>query len=73
MITVYSKNNCPFCDRAKQLSLDAKPMIKGLSKMNPIEIAKLELEKGVMPLIIERILPNGKKEHWKVNELKIIT
>jgi len=59
-------------DRAKQLSLGAKPMIKGLETMNPKEIARLELEKGVIPLIIERLLPNGKKERWHVNELKII-
>jgi DNA-directed RNA polymerase subunit K/omega len=59
-------------DRAKQLSLGAKPMIKGLETMNPKEIAKLELEKGVIPLIIERELPNGKKERWYPNELQII-
>ena len=59
-------------DRAKQLSLGAKPMIKGLETVNPKEVAKLELEKGVMPLIIERVLPNGKKERWYTHELKII-
>lgn len=59
-------------DRAKQLSLGAKPMIKGLETMDPKEIAKLELEQGVIPLIIERTLPNGKKERWHVKELKII-
>ena len=59
-------------DRAKQLSLGAKPMIKGLETMNPKEIAKLELEKGVLPLIIERVLPNGRKERWRINELQII-
>lgn len=59
-------------DRAKQLSLGAKPMIKGLETMNPKEVAKLELEKGVMPLIIERVLPNGKKERWYTHELKIV-
>jgi len=52
-------------DRAKQLSLGAKPMIKGLEiNYSPKEIAKIELENGVIPLIIERELPNGKKEHW---------
>ena len=59
-------------DRAKQLSLGAKPMIKGLETINPKDVAKLELEKGVMPLIIERVLPNGKKERWYTHELKII-
>lgn len=56
-------------DRARQLSLGAKPMIKNIDVMNPKEIAKLELEKKVIPLIILRELPNGKIEKWKVSEL----
>ena len=57
-------------DRAKQLSLGAKPMLKNTELLNPKEIARLELEKKVIPLIIERTLPNGKKERWHVSELK---
>ncbi len=59
-------------DRAKQLSLGAKPMIKGLDSMNPKLVAKMELEYGLMPLIVERVLPDGRRERWKVNELKFI-
>ena len=59
-------------ERSKQLSLGAKPMIKGVENMNPKEIAKLEMEKKVIPLIIIRTLPNGVKEKWKVHELEII-
>jgi DNA-directed RNA polymerase subunit K/omega len=59
-------------DRAKQISLGAKPMVKGVIKLSPIDIAKLELEKGVIPLIIERPMPNGKKERWFINELQVI-
>ena len=59
-------------ERAKQLSLGAKPMIKNVENLNPKDIAKLELENKVMPLIIIRTLPNGVKEKWKISELKII-
>lgn len=59
-------------DRAKQLSLGAKPMLKNTELLNPKEIARLELEKKVIPLIIERTLPNGKKERWNISELSIV-
>jgi DNA-directed RNA polymerase subunit K/omega len=59
-------------DRTKQLSLNAKPMMKGVEKLHPKEIAKLELENGVLPFIIIRTLPTGKKEKWRVNELAIV-
>lgn len=58
--------------RAKQLSLGAKPMIKNVIHLDPKEIAKLELQMGVIPLIIERPLPTGQKERWRINELRII-
>jgi DNA-directed RNA polymerase subunit K/omega len=57
-------------DRARQLSMGAKPMIKNIEVMDPRTIAKLELEKKVIPLIILRELPNGLIEKWKISELK---
>lgn len=59
-------------DRAKQLSLGGKPMLLNVDNMNPKDIAKLELERGVIPFIIEKILPDGRRERWKVSELKIV-
>jgi DNA-directed RNA polymerase subunit K/omega len=59
-------------DRAKQLSLGAKPMLLNVDNMDPKAIAKLELERGVIPLIIEKVLPDGRRERWKVSELKIV-
>lgn len=56
-------------DRARQLSMGAKPMIKNIEIMDPRQISKLELEKKVIPLIILRELPNGLIEKWKVSEL----
>ena len=59
-------------ERAKQLSLGAKPLIKGVENMDPKVVARMELEKKVIPLIIIRTLPNGQKEKWRVSELEII-
>ena len=59
-------------DRSKQLLLGAKPMIKNTANLTPKEIARLELEHGVIPFNIERQLPNGKIESWKISELRIV-
>lgn len=56
-------------DRARQLSMGAKPMIKNIEIMDPRAIAKMELEKKIIPLIVLRELPNGQIEKWKVSEL----
>lgn len=57
-------------DRTQQLTLGAKPMIKNTQDMPPNAIARLEMEQNLMPLKIVRTLPNGKKEIWKLEELK---
>jgi DNA-directed RNA polymerase subunit K/omega len=58
--------------RTQQLLGGAKPMLKNFDKLTPKEMAKMELEKGVVPLIIHRPMPNGTIEVWKANELKIV-
>lgn len=58
------------CDRAKQLSDGAKPLVKNIKGLSSLEIAKLELEHNIMPLILERPLPNGFKEIWHIRELQ---
>lgn len=57
-------------ERTQQLTLGAKPMLKVTENLTPKEIAELEIKNNVLPLIIERPLFNGKKEHWKISELK---
>ena len=44
-------------------------MIKGVTHLAPKDVALLELKNNVIPLIIERPLPNGKKERWFVRAL----
>ena len=57
--------------RAKQISLGAKILVKNvdLTTKTPIEIAKIELNYGIIPFKIRRALPNGKIEEWKLSEL----
>lgn len=57
-------------DRTQQLTLGAKPMIKNAEDLTPKQIAELELKNNIIPLIIVRPLPNGKKEKWYIKELK---
>jgi len=59
-------------ERARQLSLGAKPMVKGLINSEPKDVARLELQLKVVPLIIIRTLPTGKKERWRISELEIM-
>ena len=58
-------------DRTKQLSLGAKPMIKNTENLSDLQISRLEIEHKIVPLIIERPLPNGQLEIWKISELEI--
>jgi DNA-directed RNA polymerase I, II, and III subunit RPABC2 len=57
--------------RAKQISLGAKVMVKNTAGLNPIEIAKIELEHRMIPMKIKRVLPDNKIEIWKLSELEL--
>lgn len=56
-------------ERTTQLSYGAKPMLNGVNGMPPRVVAQLELESKMLPIKIVRILPNGKKEIWSLDEL----
>lgn len=57
-------------DRTKQIKLGAKSMIKNIHGYSAKEIAAMEIEKNVVPLMIHRPLPSGEIEVWSVSELK---
>lgn len=59
-------------ERTKQLQLGAKPMVLGADDKSPEEIAILELQNKTIPFSIERELPNGNVEVWKISELEIM-
>jgi len=58
-------------DRSRQLAEGAKPMIKNTAGLSHKEIALLELKNKLIPLIIERPIPNSMPERWKLSELFI--
>ncbi len=56
--------------RATQLAMGAPPLIEVPPNVkDPLEIAKLELEKGVLPLVIKRKLPSGETMYIRASEL----
>ena len=59
--------------RLQQLAEGAKPTIdpKGLKSIN--EIVEKEYKMRMIPFIIERSLPNGEKEYWKMEEFEYLT
>lgn len=57
--------------RAKQISMGAKVMVKGVEGKSPMEIAVLELQHKMIPFVIKRPLPNHTYELWKLSELEI--
>ena len=67
-LTTYEKARV-LALRAEQLSKGAPPMIKLYRNSNPIDIANIELERGLIKFIIRRYLPNGMYEEWSVDEL----
>jgi DNA-directed RNA polymerase subunit K/omega len=59
--------------RLQQLAEGAKPTIdpKGLKSID--EIVEKEYKMRMIPFIIERSLPNGEKEYWKMEEFEYLT
>jgi len=59
--------------RTRQLLAGAKPMVRVRSSDNCFpkaeEVARKELEEGVVPLLLYRRLPGGKVEEWRVEEM----
>ncbi len=55
--------------RAKQLAGGAKPLIKNAGDLSSKQIAELEIQNNVIPLIIDRPMPSGMIERWRIDEL----
>jgi DNA-directed RNA polymerase subunit K/omega len=56
--------------RALQLSMGARPLIDLPSRsMSPREVAILELEEGILPLSIRRMLPDGTSQNIPLKSL----
>lgn len=62
--------------RANQLADGARPFINPASIpayiTQPLDIAKIELEQRLLPFIIERPMPDGRFEYWRLSDLLIL-
>ena len=58
--------------RASQISMNAPVSIDTEGLTDPLEIAKMELKSGELPMIVRRILPSGDHEDWSLKELIFI-
>lgn len=57
--------------RISQLENGSDPLIHVDDNVEPNYIAEKELQEGVLPFIICRPLPGGKKEFWKLRDLEM--
>jgi len=59
--------------RAKQLNQGSEPFIDLPENIiDGYTIAEMELEQKILPFIVTRPLPGGKKEYWKLRDLELI-
>ena len=71
-VTSYEKARV-IGERAKQINNGAKPFIKiEESLIDGYLIALKEFEEKKIPFIIQRPLPNGLSEYWRLKDLEII-
>jgi DNA-directed RNA polymerase subunit K/omega len=57
--------------REFQLKNGEQPCVDTENETNTLEIARKELYELVIPLVIQRTVPDGRTEWWKVSELHI--
>jgi DNA-directed RNA polymerase subunit K/omega len=59
--------------RVKQLNNNSKPFLDLADKiLDNFIIANMELQKKKLPFIIQRPIPNGSFEYWKLQDLEIL-
>lgn len=57
--------------RISQLENGSDPLVNVDDEVEPTYIAEKELQEGVLPFIICRPLPGGRKEFWKLKDLEM--
>lgn len=58
-------------ERAEQISRGSPPLVDVGKLTDPVDIAEKELTLKMIPLMIQRTLPNGNVEIWKIEDLII--
>ena len=49
--------------------MNARTTLNNIQETDCLKIAEMELKEKKIPLMIERHLPNGKIEYWKISEV----
>jgi DNA-directed RNA polymerase subunit K/omega len=74
-LTVYERTKI-LGTRANQIADGARPFINPAAIpvhiTQPLDIAKLELEQRLLPFIIERPMPDGTFEYWRLSDLLML-
>jgi DNA-directed RNA polymerase subunit K/omega len=71
-LTVYERTKI-LGSRANQIAEGARPFVTVPEHViEPLEIAKLELEQRRLPFIIKRPMPDGTFEYWRLSDLMIL-
>ena len=70
-LTKYEKTRL-LGTRALQLSMNAKTTLENIQETDCLKIAEMELKEKKIPLMIQRHLPSGKIEYWRIEEMEII-
>ena len=70
-LTKYEKTRL-LGTRALQISMNAKSTLDNIQETDSLKIAEMELKEKKIPLMIQRYLPNGKIEIWKIDEMEIM-
>ena len=71
-LTIYEKTRI-LGMRANQLSQGARPFVDVPKYVTDVrEIARLEVDQKKLPFLVQRTLPNGVKEFWRLSDLMII-
>tara|TARA_X000000950_G_C13901346_1_gene655049 strand:+ start:766 stop:1029 length:264 start_codon:yes stop_codon:yes gene_type:complete len=58
--------------RALQISMDSKVFIDKKGETDPYKLALMEFEQKKIPLLVERVLPNGDVETLDVNKYECL-
>jgi len=59
--------------RAAQLARGKRALVMVPGVLDPLEIARAELDAGVLDIALHRVLPDGTAERWTVQELQLLS
>ena len=56
-------------DRALEISIGKPPLVKVADHVGPIDVAKMEWDARVIPIVVRRVMPDGSVIEIKASEM----